>query len=206
MRTLTLLAHSRSVNFSLNVLLASLWGMFVWQHIKAFNASGEYALVIFAFSETFQALFFLIRRDPKTVSMDPFDWLIGGGGTLVPFLLTPGGLVLWAGGGVLVIVAVVLQIAALFSLNRSFAIVAANRKVKTAGLYRVVRHPMYASYILLFVGYLLFNFTPMNVLLVALAFAFLFLRLAEEEKHLASDPVYRSYMERVRFKLVPFFY
>lgn len=206
MLTLTLLARSRRVNLAINFLLASLWGLFVWSHLRAFAVSKDYALIAFGLSETLQAFFFLIRRSPKTVSLDPFDWLIAGGGTLVPLFLRPGGFVLFPYGSLLVILAVVVQIIALLSLNRSFALVAAKRVVKVGGLYRVVRHPMYASYIFLYGGYLLFNASVINIFLVVLAFVFLFLRLVEEEKHLSEDLAYRVYKERVRWRLIPFVY
>lgn len=205
-KTLALLAHSRLINFSVNIFLAILWGVFVASHIRFFTVSGDSALLFFALSETLQAFFFLIRRAPETVSPDPFDWLVAGGGTLVPLFLRPGGVILFARGDMLVIVAVVFQVLALLSLNRSFAIVAARRTVKTSGLYRWVRHPMYASYVLLYGGYLLFNASPMNLFLVLLAMSFLFLRLLQEEKHLTKDPVYRSYAARTPWRLIPFVY
>src|SRR3989338_3606233 len=204
MQTLALLARSRWVNFSMNILLASAWSVFVWNHLRSFNITGDYALIAFALSETLQVLFFLIRRSPLSVSLDPFDWLVAGGGTLAPLFLIPGGPVLWQSGEILVIIAVVFQIFALLSLNRSFAIVAAKRVVKTSGLYRIVRHPMYASYLLLYSGYLLFNGSLMNIGLVVLAFVFLFLRIIEEEKHLIVDQEYEQYATRTPWRLIPF--
>jgi protein-S-isoprenylcysteine O-methyltransferase Ste14 len=191
---------------SLNVFLASLWGVFVLNHVLAFGLSGNYAFIAFAFSETLQAFFFMVRQSPHTVSVDPFDWLIAGGGTLAPLFLRPGGGVLLSSGELLVIIAVAFQIVGLLSLNRSFALVAARRTVKTSGLYRFVRHPMYASYLFLFGGYLMFNASLMNALLIAFTLTLLFLRLLQEEKHLVQDPAYREYMSRTPWRLIPFVY
>src|SRR3989344_2565210 len=98
MQTLALLARSRWVNFSMNILLASAWSVFVWNHLRSFNITGDYALIAFALSETLQVLFFLIRRSPLSVSLDPFDWLVAGGGTLAPpfFFSLPARV--WGGG------------------------------------------------------------------------------------------------------------
>src|ERR1700682_5194874 len=50
--------------------------------------------------------------------------------------------------GLLITAGVLLQIYAKLTLRRSFGIIAANRGVMTSGPYRVVRHPMYAAYLL----------------------------------------------------------
>lgn len=206
MQTFVFLAHSRLVNASLNTLLASLWGIFVWNHVFAFSVMGNYAFLAFALSETLQAFFFIIRQSPQTVSLDPFDWLIAGGGLLAPLFLRPGGGTVFPFGDVLVVIAVVFQILGLLSLNRSFALVAARRTVKTAGLYHFVRHPMYASYIFLYGGYLMFNASLVNASLVVFTLTLLFLRLVQEEKHLAQDPAYREYVARTPWRLIPFVY
>ena len=41
---------------------------------------------------------------------------------------------------------------------------AARRQLKTSGLYRLVRHPLYASYLLSYLGYVLANTNLRNVL------------------------------------------
>ena len=206
MQIFLLLSHSRLVNVAVNILLAALWGVFVLNHVHAFNLSGNYAFLAFALSETLQALFFLVRRTPQTVSVDPFDWLIAGGGTLAPLFFRPGGLVILSSGSVVVILAVVLQIWALAALNRSFALVAARRTVKTSGPYRVVRHPMYASYLFLYGGYLLFNVSLVNIFLIVFALCLLLLRLIQEEKPLVKASAYREYVLRTPWRLIPFVY
>lgn len=206
MEKMMLLAHSRLVNIAIGVLLATVWILFALNHIRAFWETGVFAFLVFCFSETLQAFFFLIRKMPKSVSVDPFDWLVGIAGTLIPLFFHPGGAVIWAHGDMLVFIGVVIQILGLMSLNRSFAIVAAKREIKTGGLYRFVRHPMYASYLFLFSGYVLFNASLMNFILFILALTFLFLRLIEEEKHLSADTGYRAYKERVRWRLIPFLF
>jgi protein-S-isoprenylcysteine O-methyltransferase Ste14 len=206
MKQLTLLAHSPMINVALGVLLAFIWGVFAYRHIGAFIATGKIAFLIFCFSESLQAIFFLFRSTPKTVSLEVFDWLVAIGGTFAVLFFRPGGVVLWQGGEVMVLLGVLIQITALCSLNRSFAIVPALRNVKRQGLYSIIRHPMYASYLVLFTGYLLFNATWLNFLLYVFALIFLFLRIEQEEKHLSQDAGYRSYKERVRFRLIPFVY
>ena len=200
------LIHSQVINIILGVFLSLTWGAFAWSHVNAFESSGKIAFIVFALSETLQAVFFLIRKTPKHVSMDPFSWLVAGAGTFVPLFLRPGGDALWAYGDMFVFLGVTLQILGLLSLNRSFAIVAANRQIKTHGMYKFIRHPMYASYIFLFSGYFLFNTTLMNGMIVLFAFIFMFLRIQEEEKLLSRDADYVLYKKEVRWRLIPFIY
>jgi protein-S-isoprenylcysteine O-methyltransferase Ste14 len=206
MKQLKLLAHSPMVNMALGALLSFVWVVFAYRHVGAFIITKKIAFLVFCFSESLQAIFFLFRSIPKSVSLDPFDWLVAFGGTFTVLFLRPGGAVLWQGGEVMVLIGIVLQIIALASLNRSFAIVPALRNVKRSGLYGIIRHPMYASYLILFTGYFLFNATPMNFFYYTFALIFLFLRIEREEKHLSQDAGYRSYKEQVRFRLIPFLY
>jgi protein-S-isoprenylcysteine O-methyltransferase Ste14 len=103
-----------------------------------------------------------------------------------------------------VILGIMLQIFSLVSLNRSFAIVAASRKIKTRGMYRVVRHPLYFSYILMYTGYILANTSLLNFAIYFLTVGFMFVRMTREEKHLSRDFTYVAYMQKVRYRVIPF--
>ncbi len=200
------LVYSPIANLAVNVLLAVVWGFFAVQQIQGFIATGIYALLVFCFSETLQAVFFLFRSQPKTVSVDPFSWLVAIGGTFAALCFRPGGAMLSKGGEAVLIVGVVIQIIALLSLNRSFALVAAKREVKTSGLYRFVRHPMYASYVISYAGYLLFNWSLLNLACFGFAMIFMVLRISEEEKILIADSLYQTYAKEVPFRLLPLIY
>ncbi len=88
-------------------------------------------------------------------------------------------------------------------LGRSFGIVPANRGVKRYGVYRFVRHPMYLGYILNQLGFLLFFFSLYNVAVYTVAWIAFWLRAKEEEKFLEADEEYRTYREKVRYRLFP---
>jgi protein-S-isoprenylcysteine O-methyltransferase Ste14 len=198
--------QSRPVNIVSGLLLAALWCLFAYRHFQAYGHTGHLIFLVFFFSETLQAGFFAFRSVPKTVSTSPFDWMVAAGGTFTPLFFRPEGPVLWQGAETMVILGMMLQMFGLLSLNRSFAIVAAKREIKTLGMYTYVRHPMYASYILIYSGYVIFNASPINLFLWFLASAFLFLRIESEEAHLSKDPEYRAYRDQVRYRLIPFVY
>lgn len=103
-----------------------------------------------------------------------------------------------------ILAANVLGLLTILNLGRSFGILIAVREVKTTGLYRFVRHPMYATDILLRLGYLLGHPTPAATAIVAFSVLAYYWRARFEEEFLSRDEVYREYMKRVRARFIPF--
>ena len=155
-------------------------------------------------SETLATGFFIFRSTPRTVSVAPSDWLVAIAGSFAPMFLRPATWGVFPAASSIIALGTLLQIISLLSLNRSFALVAARREIKTAWMYGIVRHPLYACYFLVFGGYVLVHTTLANVLIFVATMGFLWMRIQREERHLALDPAYRTYMLRVRYRLVPF--
>ncbi len=190
-------------------LLAAFWLAFFQAHLKAsIDDHRPVGLGLMAL-ELVYAILFVARRQPLVVSRSPVAWIaaaVGGFGMLLsrPDYDPVGGL-----GGVYL----ALQLAGAFAasvtllfLGRSFGIVAANRGVQTRGPYRLVRHPAYASYLLVMSGYLLENPSVSNLLIIASVLACQIVRIEQEEACLVSDPEYAEYRRQVRYRLVPFVY
>jgi protein-S-isoprenylcysteine O-methyltransferase Ste14 len=108
-----------------------------------------------------------------------------------------------ATGLALQLVGLALCIASLAALGRSFGFAAADRGVKTRGPYAVVRHPVYASYLLIQSGYLLQSMSVRNVMVLALASGCNIGRALAEERLLARSPAYRAYRRKVCWRLIP---
>ncbi len=87
------------------------------------------------------------------------------------------------------------------SLGRSFAILPGNRGVMTGGAYRLVRHPIYAGYLVGHVLFLLSAFSFYNLAVYAVITFFQVHRILREEALLAATAEYRDYMKRVRYRL-----
>jgi protein-S-isoprenylcysteine O-methyltransferase Ste14 len=184
------------------VLIALLWVWLVRRVIVSPNAYAPLMLL----SETAVMLFVLIRRPTQAISLELGDWLLAITATAAPLLIQPGmdlfpslapvGLVLMFFGNVG-------QLHAKLALRRSFGIAPANRGIKVSGPYRLVRHPMYAGYLLVHVGVLVLMFSPVNLLIYAIGWWAQILRLLAEEALLSQDAGYRDYCERVRWRLVP---
>lgn len=204
MATLSGLLYSKRFNLYAGAVFSVVWWMFSYAHLIRFQQTHDVTLIMVVISETLTAILFFVRSSPQTISFAPSDWLIGLAGSYLPMLFRP---YVWGAlpvAGALVLIGTVLQIVGLLSLNRSFAIVAAKREIKTSGMYRLVRHPIYASYFLVFAGYVLQNTSVKNLLIYVLLLVLLFIRIVREERHLALDPAYREYMQAVRYRLFPF--
>jgi len=97
-----------------------------------------------------------------------------------------------------------LGIIALFQLKDSFGILIACRTIKTGGLYRFVRHPMYARDILLRVGYLISHCTALTVGLFVLSTAcYVYRALLEEQFLCEQSDEYLHYKKTVRYRFIP---
>lgn len=97
----------------------------------------------------------------------------------------------------------VIVIAGKIALGRSFGFMPANRGIVCAGPYKIVRHPIYAGYVLTHVAFAAANPTWWNVLVLAGADGALLRRAVYEERVLARDMEYLDYRARVRWRLVP---
>ncbi|MDR2487484.1 MAG: DUF1295 domain-containing protein [Clostridiales Family XIII bacterium] len=97
-----------------------------------------------------------------------------------------------------------LGIAALIQLGRSFGVLIAVREVRVTGLYRWMRHPMYLSDIVMRLGYCLSHPSWTVGALFILSTACYVARALLEESFLSgADPAYANYMRRTRCRFIP---
>jgi protein-S-isoprenylcysteine O-methyltransferase Ste14 len=160
----------------------------------------------FLVEQTWFVIAFLVRRPPSAVSRNPGSWLLAFGGTFAGVLFRPvGAHPHWgvAAGLGLQLAGLAVCIMSLLALGRSFGFVAADRGLVTHGPYAVVRHPVYASYLLIQSGYLLQSISLRNVLVMVLASGCNVGRALMEERLLTGSSAYGAYRRRVRRRLVP---
>jgi protein-S-isoprenylcysteine O-methyltransferase Ste14 len=111
-----------------------------------------------------------------------------------------------AASNAVTVVACILGLLSLLNLGRSFGVLIAARKVRTRGLYAVVRHPMYLSDILFRIGFVVSHVTWVTVALLVASSACYIYRAILEERFLAQQDEYREYMKKVKYRFVPFVY
>jgi protein-S-isoprenylcysteine O-methyltransferase Ste14 len=154
------------------------------------------------------ALLFVTRKTPpKKTNTSPRDWLIAFCGSYLPNLIVPSPVMhdIWY-FQLLQGVGFIICLLGAVALNESFGVVAANRGIKSNGIYGYVRHPIYAGYFVESVTFIAQNFTFDNIIVMIIWMAFQLRRIYVEELCLAEDPDYRAYMKKVRWRLVPFVY
>jgi protein-S-isoprenylcysteine O-methyltransferase Ste14 len=155
-------------------------------------------------SEGLVVVLILIRRHTNSFTMRPQDWIVALGGTAVPMLLRAGGLPVLPPfvGAALMCAGLIFAIWAKLTLRQSFGIAAANRGPVGAGPYRLIRHPMYAGYIVVYLGFLLSNPLIWNLVVVGADIALIVLRIMAEERVLTADKDYERYQGAVRYRLL----
>jgi protein-S-isoprenylcysteine O-methyltransferase Ste14 len=99
--------------------------------------------------------------------------------------------------------AVCFVIAGKITLGRSFGIVPANRGVVDRGPYLLVRHPIYAGYLVTHLAFVAAYPRPWNIAVVIISDAALVWRALFEERLLRQDERYQAYCGRVGWHLVP---
>lgn len=196
----------KNIDFIEKYLLAVFFGVLAFRLSMSMLADFRVNNLLFLVDQGLVLTFILLRRPTQDISRRPRDWAIAFLGTVLPMLVAPAGtdpLVPSIISSVLILAGMALHLSAKLSLRRSFGVVAANRGVKVGGAYRLVRHPMYAGYMLGQVGFVLAAPSAANVLVIGVVWTMHVARILAEERVLAADPSYRALMARTRFRLVP---
>jgi protein-S-isoprenylcysteine O-methyltransferase Ste14 len=192
-------------------LLANLVGacsaaLFVEASLRAYLDTHRLLGAGFLVEQSWIVVAYLIRRPARTVSRRWGDWLLAFGGTFGGVLFRPVGVhVSWGidvGLG-LQVVGLGICVVSFLALGRSFGFAAADRGLVRHGPYGVVRHPIYASYLLLQSGYLLQSLAVWNVLVMLFVTSCNIGRIRAEDRLLATNDQYGSYRTQVKWRLLP---
>jgi protein-S-isoprenylcysteine O-methyltransferase Ste14 len=116
---------------------------------------------------------------------------------------SPGNVAWPAAGLALVMLAAALSLVSLLAMGRLFGVRPALRGLVTKGPYRLVRHPMYLSYVLADIGYNLQEWNSVTLLLVLVGWASLVYRIRAEERVISQHAQWPAYATLVRYRLLP---
>ncbi len=184
---------------------AACYLLFAFAHVRSFLTTPRASMLLIVVTESLFAVFFLVRKDADRTTDRPADWLAAFFGTLLPMLLRPSAALHDLPLAQLIqVIGTAGSVAGILSLNRSVSVVPSHREVRTAGAYRLVRHPLYASYLVSNLGYVLSNQSPRNLLVLVATTAFQLVRIQAEERLLQEFADYREYRQRTRWRLIPF--
>jgi protein-S-isoprenylcysteine O-methyltransferase Ste14 len=190
----------------MNLLVAAIWVHDLVKAVLSYRAEGQVSSLFLCAMNALLVIFYIGRRRATEVgtswkvvivaNLGTFgNFMYATGDALHPAVVTP--------CMVVTSVALVISVGGFLSLGRSWGIIPANRGVKTGGLYRFVRHPIYASYILFDVAYVVWVFSWRNLAVAVTIGLILFARARYEEEVLLHDPEYAAYAQRTRYMLIP---
>jgi protein-S-isoprenylcysteine O-methyltransferase Ste14 len=199
-----ILSHRKRWEHLGNALLALYSLVFMFNMITDFRLHHRPSSLYVAVFEGAIVWFSLFRPIPKATNVSLYDWSIALLGSCAILLTRPAPQVhdhvLLLGAQLF---GMFVSLAGLFSLNTSFGLVAANRGVKTRGMYAIVRHPIYAGYFVSFGAFLLQNMTLANAVIYAVFVVSELLRVIAEERVLLRDPAYVAYARQTRWRVLP---
>jgi protein-S-isoprenylcysteine O-methyltransferase Ste14 len=172
---------------------------------REFAETGHLTGLLLLVSEALVVLLTVVRRRATVVDR---TWAARMIATIsivgVPFIRpTGGGLAPDAATAVLSAVGLLIVIAGKVTLGRSFGLMPANRGIVCRGIYRWLRHPIYAGYMITHAAFLVAHPSGWNLAVLAVSDAALLVRSIYEEKTLSMDPEYAEYMTRVRWRVAP---
>lgn len=190
-----------------NLAVALFYGHFAWRNLAAFAARPRASLILIVVMEALLAVFVALRAPAERTSFSGHAWATTLGGTLGPLLLrpVPGAHDLLLGDA-LQVAGAALALLGVLSLNRSFGLLPAKRSIRSQGLYRWVRHPLYGAYLVLYLGYVASNPSLANAAILSIATACQVLRLLNEEAFLSQYEDYQRYRDATRWRLVPYLF
>jgi len=203
----TIESFLKSRNFSF--LLCLFWGYFTFIHTQALLKRFDFTELLWLIYNVTISFLFLIRVSPSVVSMNPTHWVIALITSFSGFFFRVGAdskpnLLLAA--EVIIVLAILLGIVAAIILARSYDFLPALRHVKTKCVYQIIRHPMYASSIIIKLGYILKNPSVYNLALLVAVIILYDRRARFEEDIMSHDDSYLEYIKQVKYRFIPGIY
>ena len=181
----------------------------VWKFASAWWAEpSRLTILLLLLTEGYTLVLVLFARRAQVRDASPLAIVATLCATYAFALIEPSGtthLMPESAGVALLVFSTLWQFSAKLTIGRSFGVLPALRGVVTRGPYRVVRHPIYFGYLINHAGFLLVNFSWRNAAVLGLLYLAQVVRILREEAVLAaSSDEYRSYQQRVRWRLLPF--
>jgi protein-S-isoprenylcysteine O-methyltransferase Ste14 len=191
------------------VFVVGLFLLLVYRVFHSVAGGSSPINLLLLFSEGLVVVLVMLRRPASEISLRPVDWLLAFAATAGPLLVQPAHvrpLAPAAFDASLMLTGILFQIGCKLTLRRSFGLGPANRGLIIEGPYKLVRHPIYASYLINQLGFLLLNPTAWNAGVLAASLVVQLFRIAAEERLLAHDDGHAAFRKAVPYRLLPGIY
>jgi protein-S-isoprenylcysteine O-methyltransferase Ste14 len=188
------------------VVVITLFSLLAVRLAANFLQTGHLTGLLLLASEMLVVVLTVLRRSAIVVNRSWRARLVTAASLAGPPLLFPvtsGGLVADAITAALSGAGLLFSVAGKLSLGRSFGLMPANRGIVRSGLYRLLRHPIYAGYLLSHVAFVAAHPSLWNLAALGIADTALMVRAVIEERTLARDPAYVRYLKTVRWRVCP---
>jgi protein-S-isoprenylcysteine O-methyltransferase Ste14 len=193
-------------DFLSRAVISALFALLSVNLFADFMRTGHITGLLLLVSESLIVVLTVLRRPATVVDRSTMAAVITAASIAGPPLLRAGGAAPLASDAVtatMSAIGLLIVVAAKITLGRSFGIVPANRGVVARGPYTLVRHPIYAGYLITHIAFVIANPTPLNAAIVIVGDTALIVRALIEEKILGADVDYQAYCRRVEWHLVP---
>lgn len=189
------------------VFVLCLFALMSWRVYQSVGSGGSWLNYLQLSAEALAVGLILLRRRASELSLRPMDWALAVSATAAPLLVRPmAHLAPLAPVGIcagLMLSGLFFQVVAKLTLRFSFGMAPANRGLKVSGPYRIVRHPIYAAYLIGQLGFFLLNPSLYNAAVYGVGLGLQIFRIAAEERVLAHDAGFAGFRAATPYRLIP---
>jgi protein-S-isoprenylcysteine O-methyltransferase Ste14 len=181
-----------------NLLPVALWTSLLYLQVARFDFPPALPNVLIAVLMATCVFLFMFRADP-TKTGTASDMVIAVLGTFVTFLM-PEATQTTVVSTAIQLTGLVMWIVSLIALGRSLGIAPADRGLKDRGPYAFVRHPIYLSELVFWLGFALSAPQVLTFEILAIWAVAQVMRITREESIIEG---YEAYKARVRWRVIP---
>jgi protein-S-isoprenylcysteine O-methyltransferase Ste14 len=195
----------RTAEFGARAAISCLFAGLALQIYAEYSRTGHLTGLLLLISELLVVVLTVFRRPAAVVDRSLAARIITTISILgVPFIRPTGGALLPdVTTAAVSSVGLAIMITGKATLGRSFGLIPANRGIVCRGIYRALRHPIYAGYLISHLAFLVAHPSTWNLSLLVVSDVALMVRAVYEERTLSRDPEYAEYMTRVRWRVMP---
>lgn len=174
--------------------------------VDGIRSTLDFSAILYSTIQFTTAVLFVIRRRPLNPPPRKLSCAVAVSSMLYVYLYQFHDCTFSLSAEILLTTGAIFWLLAAFSLGDCFGVLPAYRGLRTGGMYRLVRHPLYASYLVTDVGLLILYPSRWNVLVFAIGVGLFVWRIQYEESVMSLSVSYCEYMSIVPHRLIPRLY